>query len=102
MQDEEDDEGDEDEIDYDKEFKDSASKAQHSHRPIDKYLHQHYHSYPATEGGDEQMDYNEIARKPRRRRPDQIWNTYKDTLMFSEWLVEVLIAVFSSIWLQFR
>jgi len=89
LQDEEDDEGDEDEIDYDKEFKDSASKAQHSHRPIDKYLHQHYHSYPATEGGDEQMDYNEIARKPRRRRPDQIWNTYKDTLMFSEWLVEI-------------
>ena len=75
--------GDDDEescVDFDKESK--------QQRQTDKYLHKHYHSYPDEEV-DEQMDINEIARRPQRRRPDQIWNTYRDTLMFSEWLVEV-------------
>lgn len=38
---------------------------------------------------EENMDINEIARKPQRRRHDQYWNTFKNTLMFSEWMVEV-------------
>ena len=93
--------GEEDEDDgtseFDKEFpgKDSTprhhqQKQQH-HRETDKYLHKHYHSYPPEED-EEQMDINEIARRPQRRRPDQIWNTYRDTLMFSEWLVEVRMS----------
>jgi len=80
-------EEDEDELDFDKESHQSSQR--HQPREFDQYLHPYYHNYDPEAEGEDQMDINEIARRPQRRRPDQIWNTYRDTLMFSEWLVEI-------------